>query len=49
MGLFGYRSKTDRKFSKLMSDALKEGASSAGKAMAQRKKDKNRKKGLFKF
>ncbi len=46
MGLFGFGKKkaTEKKFTQLMSDALKDGSSAAGKAMAARKKEKNRKK-----
>ena len=40
MGLFGIgkKSETEKKYNKLMSDALKDRSSSAGKAMAERKK-----------
>ena len=48
MGLFGIGNKKenerDKKYNKLMSDALKERSSAAGKAMADRKKEKNEKK-----
>lgn len=46
MGLFGFGKKnsTEKKYTKLMSDALKERSSAAGKAMAARKKEKRRKK-----
>lgn len=48
MGLFGIgnkkESEKDKKYNKLMSDALKERSSAAGKAMAERKKEKNAKK-----
>jgi len=50
MGLFGGRKiKTEKKFTQLMSDALKDGSSAAGRAMADRKKEKNSKKKLFRF
>ena len=40
MGLFGFGKKKedDTKYKKLMSDALKDGSSAAGKAMAEQKK-----------
>ena len=48
MGLFGIGKKKenekDKKYNKLMSDALKDRSSAAGKAMAERKKEKNEKK-----
>ena len=48
MGLFGIGKKKenekDKKYNKLMSDALKDRSSAAGKAMAERKKENNEKK-----
>ena len=51
MGLFGIgkKSETEKKYNKLMSDALKDRSSSAGKAMAERKKEKNEKKNKTKW
>ena len=51
MGLFGIgkKSETEKKYNKLMSDALKDRSSSAGKAMAERKKEKNEKKNKKKW
>ena len=53
MGLFGIgnkkESEKDKKYNKLMSDALKERRSAAGKAMAERKKEKNAKKNKKKW
>ena len=48
MGLFGIGKKkeaeTEKKYTKLMSDALKERSSSVARAMAERKKEKKNKK-----
>ncbi|MDO4533976.1 MAG: hypothetical protein Q4C36_09700 [Coriobacteriia bacterium] len=49
MGLFGKGKRTEKKFTQLMSDALKDGSSAAGKAMADRKKEKRNKKKPFRF
>ncbi len=45
-GLFGNNDKknVEKKYTQLMSDALKDGSSAAGKAMADQKKQKNSKK-----
>ena len=50
MGLFkslfggGKKRDVEKKYTQLMSDALKDRSSAAGKAMAERKKEKNEKK-----
>ena len=53
MGLFGIGNKKenekDKKYNKLMSDALRERSSAAGKAMAERKKEINEKKNKKKW
>ena len=53
MGLFGFGKKkeeaNEKKYNKLMSNALRDGSSSAGKAMAERKKEKNEKKNKKKW
>ena len=51
MGLFGFgkKNETEKKYTKLMSDALKDRSSSAGKAMAERKKEKKEKKNKKKW
>ena len=45
-GMFGgsKQKKVEKQFTQLMSDALKDGSSSAGKAMAEQKKKKNAQK-----